>query len=51
MSSDWLSHIEDDMQINALAIPGTHDSSAWTHWEDFEGTREPGRSARASPSS
>ena len=36
MSSDWLSHIEDDMQINALAIPGTHDSSAWTHWEDFE---------------
>lgn len=38
MSSDWLSHIDDGMQINALAIPGTHDSSAWTHWEDFEGT-------------
>lgn len=31
MSSDWCSQIADDTPINELAIPGTHDSAAWTH--------------------
>lgn len=31
MSSDWCSRIPDDTPINDLAIPGTHDSAAWTH--------------------
>jgi hypothetical protein len=33
MSIDWLSHIRDSIQINRIAIPGTHDAASWTHNE------------------
>lgn len=30
MSENWVSNIRDDVAINNLAIPGTHDSASWT---------------------
>lgn len=42
MSSDWCSEISDHIEINKLAIPGTHDAAAWTHnsgyWSTTPGT-------------
>ena len=38
MSSDWVSQIEDDTRISDLAIPGTHDSAAWTHYSGVMGS-------------
>ena len=32
MSSDWCARISDKTRINQLAIPGTHDAAAWTHY-------------------
>lgn len=32
MSSNWCSRIADDTRINELALPGTHDAAAWTHY-------------------
>lgn len=42
MSSDWCSTIFDSTRINELAIPGTHDASAWTHEWDDEDDAMPG---------
>lgn len=39
MSSDWCSKISDDTPINELAIPGTHDSAAWTHYWNVWGIK------------
>jgi hypothetical protein len=38
MSSDWCSRIPDNARINDLAIPGTHDSAAWTHHWNVPGS-------------
>lgn len=35
MSSDWVSRIPDGTRINELAIPGTHDAAAWTHYSNI----------------
>ncbi len=32
MSRDWCAKISDSVLINDLAIPGTHDAAAWTHY-------------------
>lgn len=39
MSSDWCAGIADDTPINELAIPGTHDSAAWTHNWNYWGIK------------
>lgn len=37
MSENWLKDISNDAVINNLAIPGTHDSAAWTHYFNLPG--------------
>ncbi|KGJ87950.1 phosphatidylinositol-specific phospholipase C domain-containing protein [Colwellia psychrerythraea] len=34
---NWCEKLKDETRINQIAIPGTHDSSAWTHHENFPG--------------
>ena len=36
MSIDWVSKIRDGIEINRLAIPGTHDAASWTHDDDLD---------------
>ncbi|WP_346017156.1 phosphatidylinositol-specific phospholipase C domain-containing protein [Pseudenhygromyxa sp. WMMC2535] len=36
---DWVSEIKDDVPINQLSIPGTHDAAAWTHHWDIPGIK------------